>query len=187
MLFKSKSRKKRKYIKKKDSLLDSINYPIILLTIISIFFIGSFIYELKYNESKTHNINLEELLNKQSNLYEKKTGHKIVVEVLNGCGQGKIASMYQNFLRSEGFDVMDAKNALTTTGAYDYSHKKTKIQIHRGEMEMAYFLSNLMGINDSLIIIKDDETLMIDISLIIGKDFQDLSSYDAVARHYSRY
>ena len=52
---------------------------------------------------------------------------------------------------------------------------------------MAYFLSKLMGINDSLIIKKSDETLMIDVSLIIGKDFQDLSSYDQVARHYSRY
>ena len=133
------------------------------------------------------NINLRELLEKQSNSYEKKTGHKIKLEVLNGCGQGKIAVMYQRFLRNEGFDVMDTKNALTSTGSYDYDHEYSKIEIHRGNIEMAYFLSKLMGINDSLIIRKNDENLMIDISLIIGKDFQNLISYDEVARHYSRY
>ena len=187
MLLKSTSRKKRKKNKKKDNQLSFLNIPIIFLSIISIFFISSFIYELKYNKPHNHNINLEKLLSEQSNLYEKKTGHRITIEVLNGCGKGKIASMYQSFLRSEGFDVMDAKNALTPDGSYDYNHEKTKIEIHRGEMDMAYFLSELMGINDSLIIVKSDKTLMIDISLIIGKDFQNLNSYDAVARHYPRY
>jgi len=52
---------------------------------------------------------------------------------------------------------------------------------------MAHYLSNLMGIHDSLIIRNDDETLMIDISLLVGKDFQNLNSYDEVVRHYSRY
>ena len=186
MLFRKTAKKRGRKTKKKD-VSSFLNFPIIVLTIISIFFISSFVYEIVYNRSDAKNINLKELLEKQSNAYEKKTGHRITLEVLNGCGQGKIAAMYQKFLRNEGFDVMDAKNALTPSGTYDYEHEYSKIQIHRGDIEMAYFLSKLMGINDSLIIKKSDETLMIDVSLIIGKDFQDLSSYDQVARHYSRY
>ena len=180
MLFRKTAKKRGRKTKKKD-VSSSFNFPIIVLTIISIFFISSFVYEIVYNRSDAKNINLKELLEKQSNAYEKKTGHRITLEVLNGCGQGKIAVMYQKFLRNEGFDVMDAKNA----DNYDYEY--SKIQIHRGDIEMAYFLSKLMGIHDSLIIKKSDEMLMIDVSLIIGKDFQDLSSYDEVARHYSRY
>ena len=182
MFFRATSNKRRKTKKKKEHPLSFLNLPIISLTIISIFFISSFIYEMKYNDrNNMQNINLQELLDKQSNSYEKKTGHKITLEVLNGCGQGKIAAMYQTFLRDEGFDVMDARNAPT------YNHPYSKIEIHRGNIEMAHYLSNLMGIHDSLVIRNDDETLMIDISLLVGKDFPNLHSYDEVVRHYSRY
>ena len=182
MLFREKPKKRRKKIKKKEGIFNFLNVPITLLTIISFFFISSFIYEIGYNDkSDIQNINLQKLLDEQSNAYEKKTGHRIKVEVSNGCGQNRIAAMYQNFLRSEGFDVMDAKNASR------HNHEYSTIEIHRDDIEMAHFLSNLMGIHDSLIIKKNDESLMIDISLTIGKDFQNLSSYNAVARHYSRY
>jgi len=93
MLLKSTSRKKRKKNKKKDNLLSFLNIPIIFLSIISIFFISSFIYELKYNKPNNHNINLEELLNEQSNLYEKKTGHRIAIEVLNILDDFKLISV----------------------------------------------------------------------------------------------
>tara|TARA_Y100001970_G_C14200637_1_gene840900 strand:- start:387 stop:950 length:564 start_codon:yes stop_codon:yes gene_type:complete len=187
MLFKSKPKRRKRKTQKKKISFELINLPIIVLTMISLFFISSFIYEIRYNESDNLNINLQKLLDEQSNDYEKKTGHRITIEVLNGCGQGGIAAMYQKFLRKEGFDVMDAKNALSADGSYNHEQPYSKIEIHRGDIEMAYFLSDLMGINDSLIIKNNNETLMIDISLIIGKDFQILSSYDSVVRHYSRY
>ena len=141
MLFRKTTKKRGRKTKKKE-FFSFFNFPIILLTIISIFFICSFIYEIGYNNRNgVKNINLKELLQKQSNAYEKKTDHRIALEVLNGCGQGKIAAMYQKFLRNEGFDVMDAKNALTSAGSYDHNHEYSKIQIHRGDIEMAYCLS----------------------------------------------
>ena len=182
MFFRSKSNKRKRKRKQNEHPLSFLSPPIVALTIITIFFISSFIYEIGYNNNNDmQNINLQELLDRQSNSYEKQTGHKIALEVLNGCGQGKIAAMYQKFLRDKGFDVMDAKNAKT------YDNPYSKIEIHRGNIEMAHYLSNLMGIHDSLITRKEDETLMIDISLIVGKNFQTLNSYDEVVRHYSRY
>ena len=178
MLFSTKT-KKRKRKAKKDHFFDFLNLPITFLTIISIFFISSFIYETGYNDyQRSQDINLKELLEASKNTYEKKTGHRIKLEVLNGCGQINIAVMYKDFLRDGGFDVMDARNALSFN--YDFS----KIIIHRGEMEMAYFLSDIMGISDSLIIKDIDESLMIDLSLIIGKDFKGLNSYDNASVHY---
>ena len=178
MLFSPKTKKRRRKVKK-ESIFGFLNLPIILLTIISMFFISSFIYEVGYNDKHdTRDINLKEILEASKNAYEKKTGHRIKLEVLNGCGQINVAVMYQDFLRDGGFDVMDAKNASS------FNYKFSKILIHRGDIEMAYFLSNIMGIVDSLIIKDIDESLMIDISLIIGKDFKSLNSYDNAAIHY---
>ena len=179
MLFRSNTKKKRRNKNKKKKIFDFVNFPILFLTIISLFFISSFFYEILFNQSKnTKQINLQEILDASKNRYEKETGHRIQVEVLNGCGQIYMAVMYQNFLRDEGFDVMNAKNA----DSFDFDF--SKIILHKDNMEMALFLSEIMGINDSLIIKDLDQSLMIDLSIVIGKDFKELDSYDKAAIHY---
>ena len=89
--------------------------------------------------------------------------------------------MYKDFLRSEGFDVMDARNASA------FNHEFSKIILHRGDSEMANYLANVMEINDSLITRDIDESLMIDLSLIIGMDFKKLHSYDNAVKHYPKF
>ena len=85
------------------------------------FFMSSFIYEIGYNDKHDmQNMNLKEILESSRNLYEKKTGHRIKLEILNGCGQINSAVMYQDFLRDEGFDVMDARNA----SSFNYEFSK---------------------------------------------------------------
>ena len=49
---------------------------------------------------------------------------------------------------------------------------------------MANYLSELMGINDSLVNETTNQDKIIHLTLIIGKDFNSLESYDSVARHY---
>ena len=179
MLFGRKTKKRAKPRKKKAGALKFVNFPIAILTIISLLFISSFIYEIVFNEHENHqDISLEEILKSKSNSYEIKTGERIKVEIQNGCGQGKIAEMYQRFLRDKGFDVMDAKNASS------FEHINSKIIIKSGNGEMASFLSNLMGINDSLITSSPNQDDIIHLILIVGKDFDLLESYDFVARYY---
>jgi hypothetical protein len=89
--------------------------------------------------------------------------------------------MYQNFLRHEGYDVMGAKNA----SSFDYEH--STVQLHRGDSTMAVYLSDLMGLHDSLVIEKLDESLMFDLTLIIGSDFKELESYNQAMRYYPEY
>ena len=103
--------------------------------------------------------------------YEKKTGHKIQMEIRNGCGIPKLARMYTNFLRSEGIDVLDSKNA------ENFNYTKTKILHHRGELERALVLANIIMVDESRIIEDKNETLFYDLTLIIGKDYIDLPSY----------
>ena len=109
--------------------------------------------------------------------YEKDTGHKIQIEIWNGCGIPKLAGMYSNYLRSEGIDVLDSKNA------DNFNYIKTKILHHRGAIERALTLAELMMINKDQILEDKNETLFFDLTLILGKDYMDLPSYRNALMH----
>ena len=112
---------------------------------------------------------LSTLLTKTS--YEKKTGHKIQVEIWNGCGISNLAVMYTNFLRNEGLDVLDSKNA------DHFNYAKTTILHHRGDIKRALVLADILKIEKSSIIDDKNNNLFYDLTLIIGKDYIDLKSY----------
>ena len=157
------------------------NIPMIILSLISILFFSSIIYEIINKESDGVNkiVDLEKLI--KINSFEQKTGHRIQVEVLNGCGQKKIALMYKRFLREEGYDVLDAKNA------HSFDNPHTKIIYHSENIEMAKYLSKLLGVNDSLLKNSPDSDLIFDLSIIIGDDFNELSSFNEVSLYYPIY
>ena len=112
---------------------------------------------------------LSTLITKTS--YEKKTGHKIQIEIRNGCGAPKLARMYTEFLRSEGMDVLDAKNA------ENFDYEETIVYHHRGEREIALELTRIMTLDPSRISEDMNEYLFYDLTLILGKDYQELPSY----------
>ena len=116
---------------------------------------------------------LSTLLTKTS--YEKKTGHKIQVEIWNGCGISNLAVMYTDFLRNEGLDVLASKNA------DHFNYLETTILHHRGEINRALVLADILKIDENSIVDDKNENLFYDMTLIIGKDYIDLPSYrDAV-------
>ena len=109
--------------------------------------------------------------------YEKKTGHKIQVEIRNGCGISNLARMYTDFLRDEGLDVLDSKNA------DHFNYLETKILHHRGDIERALALADIMMIDRNRIIEDKNETLFFDLTLILGKDYKNLASYPNALMH----
>ncbi|SVE62893.1 uncharacterized protein METZ01_LOCUS515747 [marine metagenome] len=109
--------------------------------------------------------------------YEKKTDHKIQVEILNGCGIPKLARMYTNYLRSEGIDVLDSKNA------NHFNYIETKIIHHRGDIDRALELADIIMIDKNKVIEDKDESLFYDLTLILGKDYMNLSSYRNALMH----
>ena len=177
MIFKRKKRRKRQ--KKKNYKIPKINPVLVILSLIIILFVGSFILEINKDKNEGYKPNLSKLLKKNS--YEKKTGHRITLEIQNGCGQNNIGFMYKNFLREEGFDVMDTKNASS------FNYESSQIISHTDNMEIANYLSKLMGIKDSLITIRYDDSFIFDLTLIIGKDFDRLNSYDNASLYYPMY
>ena len=173
------SRRKRKLQRKNQSnklrkLVSNLGMSILCIIVVG--FVVSGVDRMFFNEGlNTEFPDLSTLITKTS--YEKSTGHKIQVEIWNGCGIPKLALMYTNYLRSEGIDVLDSKNA------DNFNYIDTKILHHRGEIERALELADIMMIDKNRIIEDKDENLFFDLTLILGKDYKNLPSYPNALMH----
>ena len=144
------------------------------LLLISIGFFISLVDNLFFDNGLAHNKpDLAKLITKTK--YEEKTGHKITVEIHNGCGIPKLANLYTEFLRSEGFDVINSRNA------NNFEYTKTQILHHQGDKARALSLGKTMTVDEAQIIENKNSFLIHDLTLILGSDYQQLDSYqDAV-------
>ena len=103
------------------------------------------------------------------NVYVEHPNQNIEVEVLNGCGVPSLAAKTTDFLRSKNFDVVfsgDAKNQL-------YQH--TMILQRNEKIESLKKIANSFGLelDDSKhIIIVPDESLCLDVTVILGADYR---------------
>ena len=164
---KQKYRRKAKKINLKGY---SSNLTLGILTLMVVGFLSSGINRLFFNSGVDANYpDLSTLITKTK--YEKKTGHKIQIEIRNGCGVSNLARMYTDFLREKGLDVLDSKNA------DHFNYLETQILHHRGNLKRAKELANILMIEDSKIIEDKNELLFYDLTLIIGKDYITLPSY----------
>ena len=92
----------------------------------------------------------------------------IQVEVLNGCGVRGIASKFTKYLRKQGIDVVK-------TGNYKSSKvKKSQVIDRIGNKEFAKEVGSLLGIKPKYIYTKKNKKLLIDATVIIGKDYKQL-------------
>ena len=169
-----RKRNTRRKPKKNNLKRLSANLTLGILAVLVLGFLVSGINRIFFNSGIDADYpNLSTLLTKTS--YEKKTGHKIQVEIWNGCGISNLAMMYTDFLRSEGLDVLDSKNA------DHFNYVETTILHHRGDLNRALVLADILQIDHSSIVGDKNENLFYDLTIIIGQDYMDLSSYrDAV-------
>ena len=103
------------------------------------------------------------------NVYVEHPNQNIEVEVLNGCGVPFLAAKTTDYLRSKHFDVVfsgDAKNQL-------YQH--TMILQRNEKIESLKKIADSFGLelDDSKhIIIVPDESLCLDVTVILGVDYR---------------
>ena len=92
----------------------------------------------------------------------------IQVEVLNGCGVRGLASSFAKSLRKKGIDVVK-------TGNYKSSQVKSTQVIDRiGNKEFARQIGEILGINSRHIYTQKKTELLIDATIILGKDYKQL-------------
>ena len=173
-----KTTRKRKINNNHDIKNILINITVGGLLLLSISFIVSLVDNLFFDDGHVHDRpNLAALITKTK--YEEKTGHKITVEIHNGCGIPKLANLYTEFLRSEGFDVIDSRNA------DNFEYTKTQILHHQGDKARALSLGKTMAIDDALISEDKNTYLIHDLTLILGNDYRQLNSYQAAVIYES--
>ena len=135
----------------------------ILLITISIYYVKMYLNNNLTNAVSNH-IELEN-----------NTVIKAEIEILNGCGESGIANLYSNYLIKEGFDVIDSRNA------DNFEYLNTTIVVHKKDkLNIAKNLANILKIKTVSI----DERGIWDLSLIIGRDYKNLASFETVKKHF---
>jgi hypothetical protein len=97
----------------------------------------------------------------------------IQIEILNGCGVNGIAKIFQSYLRTQGFDVVNTDNYLVEGKRY-WGLQESKIIDYMGNMEQAEALARSLGISLSKIEVNESEIAIYDMSVVIGKDYKQL-------------
>jgi len=98
----------------------------------------------------------------------------IVVEVLNGSGVAGLGQKFTNYLRQNGYDVISTGNA-------DRSDYDNTILIARTtSAEKLHNVNTVMLLEADKLFQKIDSTLQVDLTIIIGKDYQHLPVYTKI-------
>lgn len=145
----------------------------ILIMIAALFFINN-------NEEESvvlNNSRFESMIPKTKS--EELTGYKIQVSIENGCGKSGIAKLYTNFLRKNGYDIVDYKNA------DNFDYKNTKLVFHKRDYS-AYSseIIDLLKIKPENISYNYSENTYYQITLILGEDYNKIDSYKLVSMYY---
>ena len=99
------------------------------------------------------------------------------ITIQNGCGVSNLGRTYKKYLISKNYDVdkfIDAPN---------FGHTSTKIYFHKNNKNCAISLANELGIDSKFIKQETNLDYYHDLTLILGKDYKQLSSYASVKKH----
>jgi len=110
---------------------------------------------------------------------EEIAGYKIQVSIENGCGKSGIAKLYTNFLRKNGYDIIDYKNA------DNFDYKNTKLVFHKRDYSIySNEIIELLKINPNHVSYNYNENTYYQITLILGEDYNKIDSYKLVSMYY---
>ncbi len=110
------------------------------------------------------------IFNERAELQSELISEIIQIEVLNGCGISGIANSYTGLLRKNGFDVVETGNFET------FDLQETLIISRSGVMDNAYRVANALGVPEQNVIRESSPDFYLDVSVIIGHDFEKLNT-----------
>jgi hypothetical protein len=97
------------------------------------------------------------------------------VEVLDGAGNMRAAQQLTNILRVQGYDVVEMKK---NNGEVE---ERTFIFDRSGNLDAARKLATVLGVSQDKVFQKIDRTLYLDITVVMGKDYSRLKSFQLSA------
>ena len=142
-------------------------------------FIVSFVIFKNLDTNKTSYENPKINLMNQVQTYDS-INKVIQIEVLNGCGDKGVADLYASYLRDNNYDVIDYKNA------DNFDYKASKIIVHNNNLAVEN-VAELFEIETKHVDYFFNENIFYDMTLIVGKDYKKLNSYEDVSKYYNPY
>lgn len=97
-------------------------------------------------------------------------GEIIQLEVLNGCGVSGLATKFTDFLRTNGFDVIESGNF------HNYDVQESFVIDRTGNKQHAHQLAKALGINQSNVIQQISPNYYLDATLVLGADYKSLKA-----------
>ena len=94
------------------------------------------------------------------------------IEVLNGCGVSGIAAEFTEYLRKQGFDVVKTENYES------FNVLETVIIDRRDKSNRIKEIAKSLGLDPSRILKEINEAYLIDATVILGKDYRRISSWN---------
>ncbi len=95
-------------------------------------------------------------------------GSTIQLDVLNGCGAAGAAVQFTSYLRGRGYDVVEVRNYKT----FDLNESLVIDRV--GNMQNAERVAYALGIRKQNILQQMNPDYYVDVSVVIGKDYQSL-------------
>jgi hypothetical protein len=95
------------------------------------------------------------------------------IEVLNGCGVKGVAAQLTDYLRLQGFDVVKTDNFES------FNVTETMVIDRRGNRENGIRIADALGLGEERVLQEVNDAYLIDATLIIGKDFQNLYGWQS--------
>lgn len=141
----------KKIVKTQNHIL---NLSIILLSLILIFLTYELVSELNDNQN--------EIAVVETNFSPKDLIH---VEVLNGCGIPSLVDSLTEQLRNNKFDVIQTGNY------FSFDVPQTLVIDRIGDMKVARIVADSLNVPIENVIQLKNENLLLDVTVIIGKDF----------------
>jgi hypothetical protein len=168
----AKSKRKKKQSKKKKQALDLqkwfLNLVIFCLSIVIVGFMFSSGRRLLTNKNAI-------VLNQATEAVQVTNIRKsIILEVLNGCGEPGVASKFSDYIRHDGFDVLYIGNAKRKNFERTLLIDRTNNPGKTEELRLALMLDS------SRVVLEKDSLRMVDLTLIIGHDFDELAIFSKI-------
>lgn len=137
-----------------------LNAAIGFLSVLLILLVGALFTRLIYPR----------IVNERTELESELISNIIQIEVLNGCGVPGIANAYTGLLRKNGFDVVETGNFET------FTLEETVIISRSGVKDNALRVARALGVSEDKVIIESSPDFYLDVSVIIGHDFEKLNT-----------
>jgi hypothetical protein len=100
---------------------------------------------------------------------ENKPPRILQLDVLNGCGAKGIGAKFTDYLRTQGFDVVESKNYKS------FQIPQTLVVDRIGDRTAARRVATALGVKENNIVQQLNLDYFVDISVIIGKDYTQLN------------